>query len=79
MIEYENTCNQIELTDQNIQGIVPRRMERNAVEVETCKQVLQRLHPTVVLEDINKDNSNKAILNQNKWFNIAYTRHGTPV
>ena len=49
VIEYEDMRTQIELTDQNIQGIVSLRMERNAVKGETCKQVLQRLHPTVVL------------------------------
>ena len=32
VIEYEDTCDQIELTDQDIQGIVSLRMERNAVK-----------------------------------------------
>ena len=54
VIEYEDTRNQIELTDQDIQGIVSLRMERNAVKGETCKQVLQRLNPSVVLDDVNK-------------------------
>ena len=35
VIEYEDTRNQIELTDQDIQGIVSLRMERNAVKGET--------------------------------------------
>ena len=56
VIEYEDMRNQIELTDQDIQGIVSLRMERNAVKGETRKQVLQRLMPTVVLDDINKEN-----------------------
>ena len=47
--------NQIELTDENIQGIVSLRMERNAIKGETRKQVLERLMPTVVLDHINKD------------------------
>ena len=59
MIEYEDTCNQIELTDENIQGIVSLRMERNAVKGETQKEVLERLMPTVVLDDINKDKNDK--------------------
>ena len=38
VIEYEDTRNQIELTDENIQGIVSLRMERNAVKGETEKK-----------------------------------------
>ena len=34
-------------------------MERNAVKGKTRKEVLERLMPTVVLEDINKDKNNK--------------------
>ena len=81
LIEYEDTRNQIELTDQGVQGIVSLRMERNAIKGETQKEVLERLMPTVVWDDINKTKTKiiKAILNQNKWFNIAYTGHGTPV
>ena len=59
MIEYEDTHNQIELTDENIQGIVSLRMERNAVKGETRKEVLERLMPTVVLDDINKRKNDK--------------------
>ena len=59
VIEYEDMRNQIDLTDEDIQGIVSLRMERNAVKGETHKQVLERLMPTVVLEDINKDKSDK--------------------
>ena len=59
VIEYEDTHNQIELTDENIQGIVSLRMERNAVKGKTRKEVLERLMPTVVLEDINKDKNDK--------------------
>ena len=79
VIEYEDMRNQIELTDENIQGIVSLRMERNAVKGETRKQVLERLIPTVVLDDINKNKNNEGHFEQNKWFNIAYTGHGTPV
>ena len=59
VVEYEDTGNQIELTNQDIQGIVSLRMERNAVKGETRKEVLERLMPTVVLDDINKDKSNE--------------------
>ena len=59
VIEYEDTHNQIELTDQNIQGIVSLRMKQNAEKGETRKQVLQRLNPTVVLENINKNKNDK--------------------
>ena len=54
-------------------------MERNAIKGETRKEVLERLMPTVVLKDINKDKMIKAILNQINWFNIACTGYGTPV
>ena len=59
VIEYEDTRNDIELTEENVQGIVSLRMERNAVKGETQKEVLERLMPTVVLKDINKDKNNK--------------------
>ena len=59
VIEYEDTRDQIELTDQDIQGIVSLRMERNSVKGETHKQVLERLHPTIVLDDINKNKNDK--------------------
>ena len=55
VIEYEDMCNDIELTNENIQGIVSLRMERNVVKGETRKEVLERLMPTVVLDDINKE------------------------
>ena len=53
VIEYEDMRNQIELTNQDIQGIVSLRMERDELKGETRRQVLQRLNPTVVLEDVN--------------------------
>ena len=59
VIEYEDTHNQIELTNQDIQGIVSLRMERNAVKGETRKEVLERLMPTVVLDNINKNKNGK--------------------
>ena len=57
--EYEDTRNQVEPTDQEIQGIVSLRMERSAVKGETQREVLERLMPTVVLDGINKDKKNK--------------------
>ena len=59
VFEYEDTHNDIELSEENVQGIVTLRMERNAVKGKTWKQVLERLMPTVVLKDINKDKNNK--------------------
>ena len=55
VIEYEDTCDQIELTNQDIQGIVSLRFERDEIKGETWRQVLQRLNPTVVLDDVNKN------------------------
>ena len=59
VIEYEDMRNDIELTEENVQGIVTLRMERNAVKGETRKEVLKRLMPTVVLKDINKNRNDK--------------------
>ena len=70
-------CDQIELTNEDIQGIVSLRFEKGEVKGETQKQVLQRLNPTVVLDGVNK--MIKVILNHIKWLNIAYTGHSTPV
>ena len=57
VFEYEDTRNDIELSEENVQGIVTLRMERNAVKGETWKEVLERLMPKVVLKDINKENN----------------------
>ena len=62
VIEYEDMHNLIELTNQDIQGIVSLRMERNAVKGETSKEVLERLMPTVVLDDVNKNKKDKCHL-----------------
>ena len=59
VFDYEDTHNDIELTEENVQGIVTLRMERNVIKGETRKEVLERLMPTVVLKDINKDKNNK--------------------
>ena len=59
VIEYGDTWNDIELTEENVRGIVTLRMERNAVKGETRKEVLERLMPTVALKDINKDKNDK--------------------
>ena len=57
VFEYEDTRNDIELSEENVQGIVTLKMERNAVKGETRKEVLERLMPKVVLKDINKENN----------------------
>ena len=57
VFEYEDMRNDIELSEENVQGIVTLQMERNAVKGETRKEVLERLMPKVVLKDINKDNN----------------------
>ena len=57
VFEYEDTRNDIELSDENVQGIVTLRMESNAVKGETQKEVLERLMPKVLLKDINKENN----------------------
>ena len=59
VIEYEDMCNDIELTEENLKGIVSLRMERNAVKGKTRKKVLERLMPTVVLDDIIKRKKGK--------------------
>ena len=55
VIEYKDTCDQIELTNQDIQGIVSLRLEKGELKGETRRQVLQRLNPTVVLDDVNNN------------------------
>ena len=55
VIEYEDMHDQIELTNQDIQGIVSLRFERDEIKGETQRQVLQRLNPTAVLDDVNKN------------------------
>ena len=40
VFEYEDTHNDIELTEENVQGIVTLRMERNAVKGEDTKRSL---------------------------------------
>ena len=57
VFELEDTQNDIELSDENVQGIVTLRMERNAIKGETRKEVLERLMPKVLLRDINKGNN----------------------
>ena len=55
VIEYEDVSDQIELTNQDIQDIVSLRFERGEINGETRRDVLQRLNPTVVLDDVNKE------------------------
>ena len=59
IIEYEDTQNHIDLTEENVQGIVSLHMEKKAVKGETRQEALEILMPTVVLEDINKRKNNK--------------------
>ena len=42
VFEYEDTRNDIELTEENVQGIVSLRMERNAVKGKTQKRSLRK-------------------------------------
>ena len=55
VIEYEDVSDQIELTNEDIQGIVLLRFERGEINGETRREVLQKLNPTIVLDDMNKD------------------------
>ena len=59
VIEYEDMHDQIELTNQDIQGIVFLRFERDEIKGETRRQVLQRWNPTVVLDDVNRNKNDK--------------------
>ena len=59
VIEYEDMRDQIELTNQDIQGIVSLRFERDEIKGETQRQVLQRLNSTVVLDDVNRNKNDK--------------------
>ena len=56
VFEFEDTQNDIQLSDENVQGIVTLRMERNDVKGKTRKEVLERLMPKVLLRDIKKGN-----------------------
>ena len=57
VFEFQDTQNDIELSDENVQGIVTLRMERNSVKGKTRKEVLERLMPEVLLRDIKKGNN----------------------
>ena len=59
VIEYEDTQNHIDLTEENVQGIVSLRMERKAIKGETRQEALERLMPRVMLNDINKRKNGK--------------------
>lgn len=52
VIEYEDVSDQIELNDEDIQGIVLLRLERDKVEGDTPREILQRFNPTVALKNI---------------------------
>ena len=53
--EPQDISNQVELTNENIQGIVSLRLKRDQIKGETHREILQKLNPTVVLKDVNKD------------------------
>ena len=55
VFEYEDLSDQIEFTNENKQGIVSLRLERDEINGETPREILQNLNPTVVLDDMNKD------------------------
>ena len=55
VIEYEDVSDQIELNDEDIHGIILLRLERDEVEGDTPREILQKLNPTVVLKDVHKE------------------------
>ena len=55
LIEYEDVSDQIVLNDEDIQGIISLRFERDEVDGDTPREILQKLNPKVVLEDACKD------------------------
>ena len=55
VIEYEDVSGQIEVTNEEIQEIVSLRFKRDEIDEDTLSEILQKLNPTVVLEDVNKD------------------------
>ena len=55
IIEFEDVSDQIVLNDEDIQGIISLRFERDEVNGDTPREILQNLHPKVVLEDVHKD------------------------
>ena len=55
VFEYEDVSDQIELTNEDIQGIVSLRFEKDEINGETPREILQKLNPTLVLDDVNKD------------------------
>ena len=55
VIEFEDVSDQIMLNDGDIQGIISLRLERDDVEGDTPRKILQKLNPKVVLEDVHKD------------------------
>ena len=52
IIEYEYLNEPIEIDGDQIQGIVSLRFERDEIQGDTPREILQRLHPMVNLRDI---------------------------
>ena len=44
VIEYEDVSDQIKLTNEDIQGIVSLRFERDEINGETRREILQKLN-----------------------------------
>ena len=55
VFEFEDVSDQILLNDEDIQGIISLRLERDGVNGDTPTEILQNLNPKVVLEDVCKD------------------------
>ena len=55
LIEFKDVSDQIVLNDEYIEGIISLRFERDEVNGDTPREILQKLNPKVVLEDIHKD------------------------
>ena len=53
--EYEDVSDQIELTNEDIQGIVSLRFEKDEINGETPREILQKLNQRVILDDVNKN------------------------
>ena len=55
VIEFEDVSYQTMLNDKDIQGIILLIFERDEVDGRTPREILQKLNPKVVLEDVHKD------------------------
>ena len=48
-------ANEIELNNEEVEGIVTLRLERDDVNGDTPREVLQNLDPNIVLKDVCND------------------------